>query len=374
MTPQRDEMLLAVEAIELIKAHLPLRDLLTADFPIFTMLAELRPHVLGHVAEAPCESAGSWSYPFDVFREGLDSLIEMARRDGVARAVANHGHLVIMAVQISYDFSSGRAGLGDIYSCPLGFMAAWTFWLFISAFESPLVDLHQLLTRQGAVAHVDALWRYLRVSQLFSKRWRLLELLDLVASQSLAKEDRERRRYREETVSVKCDNQSRNNSPIQQSSDVIPDRNLLISVLAYNRPHSLVRLLQSLSMSHYFGQRVDLLISVDLNRDGLVHSETLEAAKTYPWPHGSLTVRVRDRHYGLAEQWIQAIPEDRLQQEDGTILLILEDDIEVSPFFFKWLRKAHTAYERREDIGGFTLQRAHILPQKGRVAEVRSMV
>jgi len=236
-------------------------------------------------------------------------------------------------------------------SCPLGFMAALTLWLLTAAFVSPMLDLPDILQtyKYGTFGHIGALWNHLRIEQLISKRWRVLELLELVSSQSLEREDRERKTRRQQAMSPKRAN---------HSSEVIPRRGLFISVLTYNRPHSLVRLLESLSRSHYLGHRVDLLISVDLNRDGLVHSETLRAAKSYEWPHGKLTVRLRERHYGLAEQWIHAIPEDRLKQDNGTVLLILEDDIEVSPFFFKWLLKAHAAYGTREDVSGFTLQRA----------------
>jgi hypothetical protein len=35
--------------------------------------------------------------------------------------------------------------------------------------------------------------------------------------------------------------------------------------------------------------------------------------------------------------------------------LIVEDDLELSPFWFTWLRKAWLKYGDREDIAGITL-------------------
>ena len=39
-------------------------------------------------------------------------------------------------------------------------------------------------------------------------------------------------------------------------------------------------------------------------------------------------------------------------------VLFCEDDIEVSPYFWRWLKTGHTVYANRSDIAGFTLQRA----------------
>ncbi|CEL97147.1 unnamed protein product [Vitrella brassicaformis CCMP3155] len=72
MTPHRDELPLSMKAIDLIKAHLPLRDLLTSESSsiLFSMLVHLRSAVDAaglEKGDASCQPMGnsSWSFPFD---------------------------------------------------------------------------------------------------------------------------------------------------------------------------------------------------------------------------------------------------------------------------------------------------------------------
>jgi len=58
-------------------------------------------------------------------------------------------------------------------------------------------------------------------------------------------------------------------------------------------------------------------------------------------------------------QWIDTWrPRDDTDAELG---LILEDDISVSPYAYRWLRAVHRAYCHRTDFAGATLQ-SHSIP------------
>ena len=57
-------------------------------------------------------------------------------------------------------------------------------------------------------------------------------------------------------------------------------------------------------------------------------------------------------------QWINTWrPRD---DSDAEIGLILEDDISVSPYAYRWLRAVHYAYRHRSDFAGATLQSDHV--------------
>jgi hypothetical protein len=46
----------------------------------------------------------------------------------------------------------------------------------------------------------------------------------------------------------------------------------------------------------------------------------------------------------------------RYPKPDDAFCIIIEDDIEMSPFWFTWLKKAWQHYGHRDDIFGITLQ------------------
>jgi len=61
---------------------------------------------------------------------------------------------------------------------------------------------------------------------------------------------------------------------------------------------------------------------------------------------------------GIMGQWINTWrPRD---DSDAEIGLILEDDISVSPYAYRWLRAVHYAYRHRSDFAGATLQSDHV--------------
>ena len=78
-------------------------------------------------------------------------------------------------------------------------------------------------------------------------------------------------------------------------------------------------------------------------------------AKNFTMPEGrggTFSYRIESKNQGLRNQWFQACYP---ATNDGSYCLVLEDDLEVSPFWFTWLRNAWLKYGQRDDIAGITL-------------------
>eukprot|EP00802_Teleaulax_amphioxeia_P005177 Tamp_05181.p1 GENE.Tamp_05181~~Tamp_05181.p1 ORF type:complete len:661 (+),score=38.00 Tamp_05181:313-2295(+) len=138
---------------------------------------------------------------------------------------------------------------------------------------------------------------------------------------------------------------------------------LRLIVLTMDRHHSLLRLLVSLQKADYGRDCIDLDVWIDRTTAGLLHSPTKLVADEVNWPFGRKVVHVRSENAGLRGQWLDtwnlSIP-GGLQPTTAERALICEDDIEVSPHFWKWLKTGHTRYSNRNDVAGFTLQRAEL--------------
>ena len=103
-----------------------------------------------------------------------------------------------------------------------------------------------------------------------------------------------------------------------------------VSIITNDRPSSLRRLLESLSNARYFGDKLNMRISIEQDVD----YETLELVDHWDWRHGSVSITRRVIHAGL----LPAIVESWYPHSNHSYGLILEDDVEVSPLFYGWLK------------------------------------
>lgn len=103
-----------------------------------------------------------------------------------------------------------------------------------------------------------------------------------------------------------------------------------LSVITQDRPTSLKRLLTSLQDAHYFGDDVALSLNLEQTAD----CETQRIGENFDWSQGTLNVRHRIVHGGL----MPAIVESWYPSSNDSYGVFLEDDIEVSPFFYGWLK------------------------------------
>lgn len=109
-----------------------------------------------------------------------------------------------------------------------------------------------------------------------------------------------------------------------------------ITVITNDRPDSLKRLLNSLSSARFFGDKSDIRINLEQTAD----KETLHLAADFRWAHGSVSVHRRVIHGGL----LPAVVESWYPRSNHSYGLILEDDVELSPLFYAWIKMSLLRY------------------------------
>ena len=103
-----------------------------------------------------------------------------------------------------------------------------------------------------------------------------------------------------------------------------------VAIITHRRPRSLRRLLASLNAAHYLGDPISLSISVDAGAD----AETLALVRQWQWTQGEKSLHARVASGGL----VAAVVESWMPKDDKAHGLLLEDDIEVSPYFYVYLK------------------------------------
>lgn len=71
-----------------------------------------------------------------------------------------------------------------------------------------------------------------------------------------------------------------------------------------------------------------------------VDEETLRVVQAFDWKHGAVSVGRRVVHGGL----LPAIVESWYPLTNDSYGLILEDDVEVSPLFYAWIKMSLLRY------------------------------
>lgn len=103
-----------------------------------------------------------------------------------------------------------------------------------------------------------------------------------------------------------------------------------ISVITNDRPYSLARLLTALQSTVYLGDKVHLSLQLEQTAD----LATQALLDDFQWRHGTLTTRHRVVLGGL----MPAIVESWYPSHNDSYGVILEDDVEVSPLYYSWLK------------------------------------
>lgn len=151
---------------------------------------------------------------------------------------------------------------------------------------------------------------------------------------------------------------SRTFSP-QVNRQEIPSGRMI--VMTMNRAASLKRLLTSLQDADYGDDRVDLDIWIDRMDSTAPHNANISrVARECSWKQGAKTIYTRRQPGGLYQQWMYTWDLD----SPGDIAVILEDDLELSPAFYQWLKMARSKYGDDPEVGGFTLQRTVERPRR----------
>lgn len=103
-----------------------------------------------------------------------------------------------------------------------------------------------------------------------------------------------------------------------------------LAIVTHNRPASLHRLLTSVRAAHYLGDKVNLFLNLEQTAD----DETRQLLEGSQWPFGDIIMRHRVVMGGL----MTSIVESWYPADNDTYGVLLEDDVEVSPLFYSWLK------------------------------------
>ncbi|HDZ57877.1 MAG TPA: glycosyl transferase family 2 [Pseudomonas xinjiangensis] len=120
-----------------------------------------------------------------------------------------------------------------------------------------------------------------------------------------------------------------------------------IIVIGYNRPKSLNRLLGSLRKAHYPPGNVRLVISLDNSGN----PEPRDVATDFDWPFGEKRIIAHETRLGLRNHVLSC---GDLTEEYGDVV-VLEDDLFVSPYFYEYTSRALNFYSDDPEIAGISL-------------------
>jgi hypothetical protein len=123
-----------------------------------------------------------------------------------------------------------------------------------------------------------------------------------------------------------------------------------IIVVAFNRPKSLERLLSSINKSIFPKGEVPLCICIDY-QDSDANRDVVQMAEDFAWNFGPKEVIHQTENLGLKAHVLKC---GDLSERFGSIIM-LEDDLYVSPAFYTFSYEALAFYKNREKVGGISL-------------------
>ena len=132
------------------------------------------------------------------------------------------------------------------------------------------------------------------------------------------------------------------------------DKNkIAIVTVGYNRLNSLKRLLHSLQSAKYVHGDIPLVISIDASEDEILY----EYVRNFEWEHGTKYVNIQEERLGLRGHILQCGDLTRFFRA----VIILEDDIFVSEYFYSYVEQAVEFYYDEDRVGGISLYQNEIM-------------
>lgn len=136
--------------------------------------------------------------------------------------------------------------------------------------------------------------------------------------------------------------------------------NIAIVVVAFNRPDSLKRLLESLNKIIIDkNENLTLHISIDYQKDNRANLDTIDVANNFTWKFGKKIVDTKNENYGLKRHVLDC---GNLTQKYKNII-VLEDDLLVSPLILSYAKQALNSYSKDDNIAGIGLYSFQRNPQ-----------
>ncbi|CAL9114976.1 unnamed protein product [Musa textilis] len=170
---------------------------------------------------------------------------------------------------------------------------------------------------------------------------------------------------------------SRSSPLLSENHNPNPRFTFIIKLLTFDRIDSLRRCLRSLAAADYAGDRVHLHVLVDHFRPANGSSapsvdrkleesrRILDLIDRFRWVHGEKIVHYRTANAGLQAQWLEAW----WPISDDEFAFVVEDDLELSPLYYKFLKRLILKYyydpaNYDASIYGASLQRPRFVAGK----------
>ncbi len=102
-------------------------------------------------------------------------------------------------------------------------------------------------------------------------------------------------------------------------------------------------------------------IWIDVDEKLHVDMETLKMAASYNWVQGPATVWVHSKHVGLIGQWIYTWRPVMDNQQATELALYVEDDVDISPYGYRFLRNLRAFYSDNPNVSCYSLQDASLV-------------
>ncbi len=122
---------------------------------------------------------------------------------------------------------------------------------------------------------------------------------------------------------------------------------IAIVAIGYNRLKGLARLLDSINSASYKSNDIPLVISIDASGD----LELYDFVKNFKWNHGVKYVNIQENRLGLKEHIFQCFSLSKYFKG----VIILEDDLFVSPYFYDYAMSTLDKYGNDEKVAGIAL-------------------
>ena len=127
-----------------------------------------------------------------------------------------------------------------------------------------------------------------------------------------------------------------------------------IVAIGYNRPDCMLRLLNSLNAAH-IAEEVPLIISLDNCGSDIVE----KAVSGFEWKHGEKKIVTHPQRLGLKKH-VLSIGDWTKEYEN---IIVFEDDLYVSPYFFDFVKQAVETYGDDDRIAGIGLYNQNLNQQ-----------
>jgi len=121
-----------------------------------------------------------------------------------------------------------------------------------------------------------------------------------------------------------------------------------IIVVGYNRAASMKRLLETIRCAYYEDDDIKLIISIDYCEG---NHDVLKVAEEFEWQYGEKLIKYHNQNIGLRNHILSC---GDFTEQYGSVI-VLEDDLMVSPYFYVYTQKALEFCDNLDYVAGISL-------------------